>query len=104
MMYHSGGNWIDPSLYEPEFTGTFPSEETAFSDPEVDEVFKLLNQETDKQKRIKHGRTLQSLMLEKVATYSFGHWYSMMAMSSNVADPEGNLSLGNLTLNNVGLN
>ena len=42
-------------------------------------------------------------MLEKVATYSFGHWYSMMAVSSNVADPEGNLSLGNLTLNNVGL-
>ena len=103
MMYHSGGNWIDPSLYEPEFTGTFPSEETAFSDPEVDEVFKLLNQETDKQKRIKHGRTLQSLMFEKVATYSFGHWYNMMAKSGNVADPEGNLSLGNLTLNNVGL-
>ena len=42
-------------------------------------------------------------MFEKVATYSFGHWYVMMAKSSNVADPEGNLSLGNLTLNNVGL-
>ena len=103
MMYHSGGNWIDPSLYEPEFTGTFPSEETAFSDPEIDEVFKLLNQETDTQKRIKLGRTLQSLMFEKVATYSFGHWYNMIGKSSNVADPEGNLSLGNLTLNNVGL-
>ena len=31
MMYNSGGNWIDPSLYQPEFTGTFPSVETAFS-------------------------------------------------------------------------
>jgi len=103
MMYNSGGNWIDPSLYQPEFTGTFPSVETAFSDPEVDEVFKLLNEETDKLKRIKHGKRLQSLFLEKVATYSFGHWYKMIAKRSNVVDTEGNLSLGNLTLNNVGL-
>ena len=103
MMYHSGGNWIDPSLYQPEFNGTFPSVETAFSDPEVDAVFKRLNQETNFLKRKKHAKELQRLFYEKVATYSFGHHYRLTAKRSNVIDPEGNLARGNLTLNNIGL-
>ena len=103
MMYHSGGNWIDPSLYQPEFNGTFPSIETAFSNSEVDDVFRALNEATDFQKRKKHARELQWQFFDKVATYSFGHHYKLTGKRSNVADPEGNLALGNLTLNNVGL-
>ena len=103
MMYHSGGNWIDPSLYQPEFNGTFPSTETAFSNSEVDDVFRALNEATDFQKRKKHARELQWQFFDKVATYSFGHHYKLTGKRSNIADPEGNLALGNLTLNNVGL-
>ena len=103
MMYNSMGNWIDPSLYQPEFTGTFPSVETAFEDPEVTAVFNALNTESDLQKRIKLGEELQSLFYEKVATYSFGFYYRLVGKTDKVMDPEGNLALGNLTLNNIWL-
>ena len=53
MMYHSGGNWIDPSLYQPEFNGTFPSTETAFSNSEVDDILRckkiILSDENNKE-------------------------------------------------------
>ena len=104
MMYNSGGNWIDPSLYQPEFSGTFPSKETGFSDPEVDKVFAALNRETDTQKRKVLAEQLQTLFYDKVATYSLGYYYRMAVKRDYVMDPEGNLALGNLTLNNVWLN
>ncbi len=104
MMYNSGGNWIDPSLYQPEFSGTFPSKETGFSDPEVDKVFAALNRETDTQKRKVLAEQLQTLFYDKVATYSLGYYYRMAVKRDYVMDPEGNLALGNLTLNNIWLN
>jgi ABC-type transport system substrate-binding protein len=104
MMYNSGGNWIDPSLYQPEFNGTFPSKETGFSDPEVDKAFDALNRETDLQKRKVLAEQLQTLFYDKVATYSIGYYYRMNARRDYVMDPEGNIGLGNLTLNNVWLN
>jgi len=103
MIYSSEGYWIDPSLYEPEFTGTFPSKEVAFSDPAVDKVFKSLAQESDPQKRIRFGEQLQNLFFEKVATINLGYTYRLVARTDKVMDPEGNLALGNLTLNNVWL-
>jgi len=104
MMYNSGGNWIDPSLYQPEFNGTFPSKETGFKDAEVDKVFDALNRETDTQKRKVLAQQLQTLFYDKVATYSLGFWYRLVAKRDYLMDPEGNLALGNLTLNNVWLN
>lgn len=104
MIYSSEGYWIDPSLYEPEFTGTFPSKEVAFSDPAVDRAFKGLAQESDPQKRFKLGEQLQNLFYEKVATINLGYGYRLVAKRDYVMDPEGNLALGNLTLNNVWLN
>lgn len=104
MIYSSEGYWIDPSLYEPEFTGTFPSKEVAFSDPAVDRVFKGLAQESDPQKRYRLGEQLQNLFYEKVATINLGYAYRLVAKRDYVMDPEGNLALGNLTLNNVWLN
>jgi peptide/nickel transport system substrate-binding protein len=104
MMYNSGGNWIDPSLYQPEFSGTFPSAETGFQNDEVDRVFAALNAETDLAKRIEIAAELQTLFYDLVATYNFGYHYRLVAKRDYVMDPEGNLALGNLTLNNVWLN
>ncbi len=103
-IYSSEGYWIDPSLYEPEFTGTFPSKDVAFSDPAVDSVFKSLAQESDFQKRYKLGEQLQKLFYDRVATINLGYAYRLVAKRDYVMDPEGNLALGNLTLNNVWLN
>jgi len=104
MMYNSGGNWIDPSLYQPEFSGTFPSEETGFQHDDVDRVFEALNRETDLERRIDIGAELQTLFYDLVATYNFGYRYRLVAKRDYVMDPEGNLALGNLTLNNIWLN
>lgn len=104
MMYNSGGNWIDPSMYQPEFNGTFPSKETGFKDAEVDKVFDALNRETDTEKRKVLAQDLQTLFYDKVATYNIGYSYRIGASRDYVMDPEGNLALGNLTLNNIWLN
>ena len=104
MMYNSGGNWIDPSMYQPEFNGTFPSKETGFKDAEVDKVFDALNRETDTEKRKVLAQDLQTLFYDKVATYNIGYRYKVGASRDYVMDPEGNLALGNLTLNNIWLN
>ena len=104
MMYNSGGHWIDPSMYQPEFNGTFPSKETGFKDPEVDKVFEELNRATDTEKRKVLAQDLQTLFYDKVATYNIGYRYKVGASRDYVMDPEGNLALGNLTLNNIWLN
>ena len=103
MMYNSGGNWIDPSMYQPEFNGTFPSKETGFKDAEVDKVFDALNAETDFEKRKMLAQDLQTLFYSKVATYNIGYRYKIGAYRDYVMDPEGNLARGNLTLNNIWL-
>jgi hypothetical protein len=67
-------------------------------------VFKGLAQESDPQKRFRLGEQLQNLFFEKVATINLGYAYRLVAKRDYVMDPEGNLALGNLTLNNVWLN
>jgi len=104
MIYSSEGYWIDPSLYQPEFSGTFPSKEVGFKDPEVDAAFTALEQETDFQKRYKAGELLQTLFYDKVATINLGYGYRLVARRDYVMDPEANLALGNLTMHNVWLN
>jgi peptide/nickel transport system substrate-binding protein len=103
-MYNSGGYWFDPSLYEPEFNGTFPSKDVAFYSPEVERVFEGLARETTFEKRFALAKELQRLFYDQVATLNLGYIYRLIAKRDHVVDPEGNLALGNLTLHGVWLN
>ncbi len=103
-MYNSGGYWFDPSLYEPEFNGTFPSRDVAFYSPEVEKVFEGLARETTFESRFALGKELQRLFYDQVATLNLGYVYRLIAKRDHVVDPEGNLALGNLTLHGVWLN
>jgi ABC-type transport system substrate-binding protein len=103
-MYNSGGYWFDPSLYEPEFNGTFPSKDVAFYSPEVEKVFEGLARETTFEKRFALAKELQRLFYDQVATLNLGYVYRLIAKRDYVVDPEGNLALGNLTLHGVWLN
>lgn len=100
-IYTSGGYWVDPSLWNAEFNGTFPSPEVGFSSPETDEIFAALASATEFDERKKLGEDLQRSFYEQVAMVNLGYTYRLVAKSSKVHDPEGNLSLGNLTLHGV---
>jgi peptide/nickel transport system substrate-binding protein len=102
-MYNSGGYWFDPSLYEPEFNGTFPSPEVAFYSPETEKVFEGLARETTFEARYELAKELQRLFYDQVATLNLGYVYRLVAKRDDVMDPEDNLSRANLTLNGVWL-
>jgi len=99
-IYTSEGYWQDPSLFHAEFNGKFAG---WFITPETEEVFRKLRQETDFDKRYEYGKELQQLFYEKVATINLGYFHRLRAMRTWVKDPEGNMPLGNLTLNNIWL-
>ena len=99
-IYVSEGYWQDPSLFHAEFNGKFCG---WFISPETEEVFKKLRQEADFSKRYKLGEELQRLFYEKVATINLGYFHRLRARRAWLKDPEGNIGLGNLTLNNVWL-
>jgi peptide/nickel transport system substrate-binding protein len=100
-IYTSGGYWVDPSLWHAEFNGSFPSPEVGFSSPETDEIFAGLAAATEFDERKKLGEDLQREFYRQVAMVNLGYTYRLVAKSSKVHDPEGNLSLGNLTLHGV---
>ena len=102
-IYTSGGYWIDPSLYHPEFNGTFPSTEVGYYHDETEEVFRGLAAETDFDKRYALGEALQCEFYNKVATINLGYQYRLFARRDTVRDPEGYLALGNPTLHHVWL-
>ena len=102
-IYTSGGYWIDPSLYHPEFNGTFPSTEVGYYHDETEEVFRGLAAETDFDKRYALGEALQCEFYNKVATINVGYQYRLVAHRDTVRDPEGYLALGNPTLHHVWL-
>jgi len=99
-IYISQGYWQDPSLFHAEFNGKFCG---WFITPETEEVFRKLREEVDFNKRYELGEELQRLFYEKVATVNLGYVHRLRAYRTWVKDPEGNIGLGNLTLNNVWL-
>lgn len=103
-IYTSAGYWIDPSLWQAEFSGTFPSPEVGFQSEATDRIFAALARESDFAARYELGRQLQTEFYDQVATINLGYIYRMVAKNAAVVDPEGNLALGNLTLHNVWLN
>jgi len=100
-IYTSGGYWVDPSLWHAEFNGTFPSPEVGFSSPETDAIFAALAAATEFDERKELGEDLQREFYKQVAMVNLGYTYRLVAKSSTVHDPQGNLSLGNLTLHGV---
>lgn len=78
-IYCSGGYWTDPSLYWPEFNGTFPSKDTGFYSDETERVFETLARESDFNKRYAAAKQLQRLFYEKVATINLFHSYRLIA-------------------------
>lgn len=100
-IYTSGGYWVDPSLWHPEFNGTFPSKEVGFYSEETEEIFAKLASATEFSERKTLGEDLQRAFYDQVAMANLGYIYRLVAKSSNVKDPNGNLALGNLTLHGV---
>lgn len=103
-IYTSAGYWIDPSLWQAEFSGTFPSPEVGFQSDATDRIFAALARESEFGARFDLAGELQAEFYDQVATINLGYIYRMVARSDSVIDPEGNLALGNLTLHNVWLN
>ena len=101
-IYTSGGYWVDPSLWQPEFNGTFPSPEVGFISDETQEIFAKLAAATEFEERKKLGEDLQRSFYAQVAMVNLGYTYRLVAKRKKVLDPEGNLALGNLTLNGLG--
>jgi len=102
-IYTSGGYWVDPSLWHAEFNGKFPSPEVGFNSPETEEIFAKLASETDFAKRKALGEDLQRAFYSQVALVNLGYIYRLVAKNKKLMDPDGNLALGNLTLNGVWL-
>lgn len=102
-LYSSAGYWVDPSLWQPEFNGTFPSPEVGFSSTVTDRIFNELAAATDLEQRITLARHLQDAFHDEVAMVNLGFVYRLVARSDRVHDPLGNLALGNLTLHGVWL-
>ncbi len=102
-IYTSGGYWVDPSLWHPEFNGTFPSKEVGFISPETEEIFAKLASATTFEERKALGEDLQTAFYGQVAMVNLGYIYRLIAKSKKVRDPNGNLALGNLTLHGVWL-
>jgi peptide/nickel transport system substrate-binding protein len=101
--YPSAGYWVDPSLWHPEFSGSFPSREVGFSSSVTDNIFADLASATDLEQRKSLGRDLQNAFYDQVALVNLGYVYRLVAKTSRVQDPHGNLALGNLTLHGVWL-
>jgi len=100
-MYSSAGYWVDPSLWQPEFNGTFPSEEVGFSNAAADELFANLASATSLEERKVLAGELQAHFFKEVALVNLGYIYRLVAKGNSVHDPHGNLALGNLTLHGV---
>ena len=100
-IYTSGGYWVDPSLWHPEFNGTFPSTEVGFISPETEEIFAKLAAATTFEERKALGEDLQTAFYDQVAMVNLGYIYRLVAKSDKVHDPYNNLALGNLTLHGV---
>ena len=100
-IYTSAGYWVDPSLWHPEFNGTFPSPEVGFISPETEEIFAGLASATTFEERKALGEDLQKAFYGQVAMLNLGYIYRLVAKSSKVHDPYNNLALGNLTLHGV---
>ena len=88
-IYTSAGYWIDPSLYHPEFNGTFPSPEVGYYHDETEEVFRGLAAETDFDKRYALGEALQCEFYNKVATINLGYQYRLFGPPRHGARPRG---------------
>jgi peptide/nickel transport system substrate-binding protein len=101
-IYTSAGYWVDPSLWHPEFNGSFPSPEVGFISDETEEIFSKLAAATEFEERKKLGEDLQRSFYAQVAMCNLGYTYRLVAKRKSVVDPDGNLALGNLTLNGVG--
>ena len=97
-IYTSAGYWVDPSLWHPEFNGTFPSPEVGFISPETEEIFAGLAAATTFEERKALGEDLQMAFYDQVAMLNLGYIYRLVAKSDKVHDPYNNLALGNLTL------
>ncbi len=97
-MFIASGYWRDPSHFHGEFGGRFPG---WFTTPETEAVFAQLRVELDPQRRVQLGRQLQRLFYERVAFVNVGSHYGLRAHRAGVADPEGNLGRGNLTLHGL---
>jgi peptide/nickel transport system substrate-binding protein len=102
-IYTSAGYWVDPSLWHAEFNGKFPSPEVGFSSPETEEIFGKLASATEFEARKKLGEDLQRAFYAQVAMVNLGYIYRLVAKRKKLMDPDGNLALGNLTLNGVWL-
>ncbi len=100
-IYTSAGYWVDPSLWHPEFNGTFPSPEVGFVSPETEEIFAGLAAATTFEERKALGEDLQMAFYDQVAMLNLGYIYRLVAKSDKVHDPYNNLALGNLTLHGV---
>ena len=100
-IYTSAGYWVDPSLWHPEFNGTFPSPEVGFISPETEEIFAKLAAATTFEERKALGEDLQTAFYDQAATVNLGYIYRLIAKSEKVHDPYNNLALGNLTLHGV---
>lgn len=100
-IYTSAGYWIDPSLWHPEFNGSFPSEAVGFSSSETDDIFSRLASATDFEQRMALAGELQSTFYDQVAMVNLGYVYRLVAKNTQVHDPQGNLALGNLTLHGI---
>jgi len=100
-MYTSAGYWVDPSLWHPEFNGSFPSAEVGFSSPITDGIFAELASATSLEDRKVLAEKLQTDFYQQVAMVNLGYVYRLVAKSTNVHDPHGNLALGNLTLHGI---
>lgn len=103
-IYTSGGYWVDPSLWNAEFNGQFPSPEVGFISDETEVIFNKLASATDFETRKALGEDLQREFYSQVAMVNLGYVYRLVAKQSRVADPNNNLALGNLTLHGVYLN
>ena len=69
----------------------------------VDEqIFSKLAAATEFKDRKKLGEDLQRSFYSQVAMVKLGYTYRLVAKKKKVLDPNGNLALGNLTLNGVG--
>jgi peptide/nickel transport system substrate-binding protein len=100
-IYTSAGYWVDPSLWHPEFNGTFPSPEVGFISPKTEEIFAGLAAATTFEERRALGEDLQTAFYDQVAMLNLGYIYRLVAKSEKVHDPYNNLALGNLTLHGV---
>jgi peptide/nickel transport system substrate-binding protein len=95
---------LDPMNWQTFFGGKWPGEKTAFpSIPETEQLFQQLIAEVDFNKRFSLNEKLQELLYKNVAVVPGGYHHRLNTKRSEVIDPEGNIAIGNLTLNNVWL-